>query len=252
MQPPIKLLGYRPPSALLERRVLLITGAGQGLGKALAMACAALGAHVILHGRGIAKLEKTYDEIVAASYATPAVAPLDFAVASDPDYERLAQTIGDEFGRLDGVVHCAAWLQRLQPLAQEKLDHWLALLRINLAGPFALTRACLPLLRRSEDASVIFTSESHAISPSAYWGGFAVAKSGLGTLLKIWAEELASAENLRMNLVVPGAMQSPQRALTHPGEDKQKLPMPGQLVPAYLYLLGPDSKGITGKVFELQ
>ena len=252
MQPPITQLAYRPTSALLERRVLLVTGASQGLGKAVALAGAAHGANVILHGRNIAKLEKIYDEIVAAHHATPAIAPLDFAIASDRDYENIARIIGEEFGRLDGVVHCAAWLQRLQPLAQEKLDDWLALLRVNLAAPFALTRACLPLLRRSEDASVIFTSESHGLHPAAYWGGFAVAKSGLAALLKIWADELAGSVNMRMNLVVPGPMRSPQRALTHPGEDKHQLLTPEQLLPAYLYLLGSDSKGVTGRVIELQ
>ena len=252
MKTPIALQDYHPTPAALAGRVVLITGAGQGLGKAIALACAAHGASLILHGRNIAKLEKTYDDIVAANHATAAIAPLDFATASDQDYENIAQTIGHEFGRLDGVVHCAAALQRLQPLAQERLDDWLVSLRVNLAAPFALTRACLPLMRRGRDASVIFTSESHGVHPAAYWGGFAVAKSGLAALLKIWADELAGSTNLRMNLVVPGPMQSPQRALTHPGEDKHKLPTPEQLLPAYLYLLGPDSKGVSGKVMELQ
>ncbi len=252
MQLPTALLDYRPTPDLLERRVLLITGAGQGLGKAIALACAAHGATLILHGRNIAKLEKTYDEIVAARHATPAIAPLDFATASDQDFDTIAQMIAREFGGLDGMVHCAASLQRLQPLAQEKLDDWLASLRINLAAPFALTRACMPLLRRSNDASVIFTSESHGANPTAYWSAFAVAKSGLGTLLKIWADELAGSPNVRINLVVPGPMRSPQRALTHPGEDKHKLPTPEQLLPAYLYLLGPDSKGVSGCAIELQ
>ena len=113
MELPIALLDYRPPVALLEGRVLLVTGAGQGLGKAIALACATHGASVILHGRNPAKLEKIYDEIVNAQYASPAIAPLDFATANDQDFDSMAQTIGHEFARLDGVVHCAAWLQRL-------------------------------------------------------------------------------------------------------------------------------------------
>ncbi len=246
------LRDYCPGPALLEQRVLLVTGAGRGLGKAVALASAAHGATLILHGRHIAALEATYDDIVAANQATPAIAPLDFATAGDQDYENIASTIRREFGRLDGMVHCAASLQRLQPLAQESLDDLLVSLRVNLAAPFALTRACLPLLRSSGDASVIFTSESHGVQPAAYWGGFAVAKSGLAALLKIWVDELAGATNLRMNLVVPGPMRSPQRGLTHPGEDKSKLPTPNEFIPAYLYLLGPDSKGLTGSVVELQ
>ncbi len=252
MKLPKALRDYCPQPGSLARRVLLITGAGQGLGKAVALGCAAHGATLILHGRNVAKLEKTYDDIVAANHAMPVIAPLDFATANDQDFENIAQTLGHEFARLDGVVHCAAALHRLQPLAQQKLDDWLALLRVNLAAPFALTRACLPLLRLSGDASVIFTSDSHAVHPVAYWGGFAVAKSGLVALLKIWADELAGSANLRMNLVVPGPMQSPQRALTHPGEDKSKLPTPEQLLPVFFYLLGPDSKGVSGQVIKLQ
>lgn len=252
MQTPITLQDYRPEFALLEGHVLLVTGAGQGLGQALALACAALGATVILHGRTVAKLEKTYGLIVAANHPTPAIAPLDFANAGEQEFEHIAQTIGREFGRLDGLVHCAASLKRLQPLAQESLDDWLALLRINLIAPFTLTRACLPLLRRSEAGSVIFTSDSHAVRPAAYWGGFAVAKSGLTALLRIWTDELATSPNLRMNIVVPGPMQSPQQALTHPGELKQKLATPAQLLPGYLYLLGRDGKNVNGKVMQLQ
>jgi NAD(P)-dependent dehydrogenase (short-subunit alcohol dehydrogenase family) len=252
MELPIAPLDYRPTPDLLEGRVLLVTGAGQGLGKAIALACAAHGASLILHGRNVAKLEKTYDEIIAAKHATPAIAPLDFATALDSDFDNLAQTIANEFGRLDGIVHCAAALQRLQPLAQEKLDDWMLSLRVNLAAPFALTRACLPLLRRGNEASVIFTSESHGRHPAPYWGGFAVAKSGLEAMVNIWTEELTGSPNVRMNVVVPGAMQSPQRALTHPGEERHTLPTPEQLCPAYLYLLGPHSKAVNGRILELQ
>jgi NAD(P)-dependent dehydrogenase (short-subunit alcohol dehydrogenase family) len=242
---------FRPPPQLLQDRVVLITGAGQGLGKSIALATAALGATVILHGRNSTKLEKTYDAIIAANGLTPAIAPLDFSNATDQDFEQLAQTIQHEFGRLDGVIHCAAQLKQLQPLASEKLDDWLNLLRVNLAAPFALTRACMPLLKRSENASIIFVSESHGITPKAYWGGFAVSKFALQGLLQVWQDELSSTEKLRMNIVVPGPFQSPQRALTHPGEDKSTLRAVEDLLPAFLYLLAEDSKAIAGQVIEL-
>ena len=135
------------------------------------------------------------------------------------------------------------------PLANQKLDQWLALLRINLAAPFALTRACLPLLKAAPDASVIFTSETHAAEPKAYWGGFAVSKAGLHTLTQIWADETAGT-SLRFNTLVPGPVASPQRRQSHPGELPAKLPAPESLMPAYLFLLGPDSRNVSGKVLS--
>jgi NAD(P)-dependent dehydrogenase (short-subunit alcohol dehydrogenase family) len=235
---------YQPPATLLAGRVILVTGA--------AMAAAAHGATVVLHGRSSKKLEKVYDDIVAAGAAPPAIAPLDFATATDQDFAQLAQTIGHELGRCDGIVHCAAMLKHLQPLAQEPLDDWLALLRVNLAAPFALTRACLPLLARSDNSSVIFVSESHGMHPVAYWGGFAVSKFALTGLLRTWCDELGATNSLRMNSVVPGPMQSPQRAATHPGEDKAKLKHPNELTLAFLYLLGAHGKDFRGQVIELQ
>jgi NAD(P)-dependent dehydrogenase (short-subunit alcohol dehydrogenase family) len=246
-----QLKHYHPPEAFLKDRVLLVTGAGQGLGQALALAAAALGATLILHGRNGAKLEKTYDAIIAANGATPAIAPLDFSKASDDDFAQLAQTIEHEFGRLDGIVHCAAHLKQLQPLANEKLDDWLNLLRVNLAAPFALTRACLPLLAQgARPSAVIFVSESHGRHPAAYWGGFAVSKFALQGLLQVWREE--AAESIRMNIVVPGPIQSPQRMLTHPGEDKSTLRRAEEVVPAFLYLLADENQSISGQVIELQ
>ena len=247
-----QLNSYHPAAALLRDRVVLVTGAGQGLGRAVALAAADHGATIILHGRSSAKLENTYDAISAAGGPTPAIAALDFASAGTQDFEQLAQTIQHEFGRVDGIVHCAALLQQLQPLADEKLDDWLALLRVNLAAPFALTRACLPMLKRSNDASVIFVSESHGLRPVAYWGGFAVSKFALAGLLKVWTDELSNSTTLRMNIVVPGPMQSPQRALTHPGEDKSKRRRVEEITPAFLYLLGEDGKRVSGQVIDLE
>ena len=246
-----RLKQFHPPAGLFADKVILVTGAGQGLGQAIALAAAAQGAKLILHGRSSPKLEKMYDAIVAADGPLPAIAPLDLSNAGDEDFRQLAQMIRREFGRLDGIVHCAARLKQLQPLANETLDEWLALLRVNLAAPFALTRACLPLLKSSEAASVIFVSESHGINPAAYWGGFAVSKFALTGLLKIWSDELSGAGNVRMNIVVPGPLQTPQRALTHPGEDKSQLRKPDDVAPAFLFLLSENSQDISGEIIDL-
>ena len=241
---------YQAPQNLLKDRVILVTGAGQGIGRTAALTFAAHGATVILHGRSVKKLEAVYDEIEQAGHAQAAIFPLDLEKAEDKDFASMAAGIGEQLGRLDGILHNAAKVDRPQPLEDQSLAQWLQLLRVNLAAPFALTRACLPLLKAAPDASILMTSETHGHTPAAFWGGFAVAKSGVETLVKIWAQELDIHPGLRINAVVPGPVQSPQRTRTHPGESKESLPQAETLMPLYLYLMGQDSRGTSGQVIE--
>lgn len=242
---------YEPPQDLLAGRVVLVTGAGQGLGRAVALECAAHGATVALLGRKQDKLEAAYDAISAAGGAEPALIPLDLAAAASPEFEALAALLRRDLKRLDGIVHCASHFVPLGPLANQTLEQWLTLLRVNLAAPFALTRACLPLLSAAPDSSVVFAGETHGAHPLAYWGGFAVAKSGLSTLAEIWGQELEHAGRPRMNVLVPGPIASPQRAVSHPGEDKGKLRTPEAAARVFLYLLGPDARALNGRTLEL-
>jgi NAD(P)-dependent dehydrogenase (short-subunit alcohol dehydrogenase family) len=242
---------YEPARDLLAGRVVLVTGAGQGLGRAVALACAAHGATVALLGRKLAKLEATYDAIEAAGGATPALIPLDLATAGDAEYDALAGLVRRDLKTLAGIAHCASHFVPLGPLANQTLDQWLALLRVNLAAPFALTRACLPLLAAAPDSSVVFAGETHGAHPLAYWGGFAVAKSGLSALATIWGGELEHAGKPRMNVLVPGPIATPQRAVSHPGEDRSKLARPEDAARAFLYLLGPEGRTFNGRTLEL-
>ena len=242
---------YQPAPTLLAGRVILVTGAGQGLGRAVAMACARHGATVALLGRKQEKLEATYDAIVAAKGAEPAMIPLDLGTAGTPEMESLAQLIRKDLKRLDGIAHCAVHFVPLGPLANQTLEQWTQLLRVNLAAPFALTRACLPLLSAAKDSSVVFAGETHGVHPAAYWGGFAVSKSGLSTLATIWADELEQAGKPRMNVLVPGAIASPQRRRSHPGEDPMSLRSADEAALAFLWLLGPDGAGCNGKTVSL-
>jgi NAD(P)-dependent dehydrogenase (short-subunit alcohol dehydrogenase family) len=242
---------YAAPARLLEGRAILVTGADQGLGRAVALACANAGATVALLGRKQPKLEATYDAITAAGGAEPAMIPLDLANATAADYENLAHLLRRELKGLHGIAHCASHFVPLGPLSGQTLDQFLQLLRVNLAAPFALTRACLPLLSAAEDSSVVLTGETHGLAPRAYWGGFAVGKSALPALAAIWSEELEHAGRPRVNVLVPGPIASPQRAQSHPGEDPAKLRPPEYAVPAFLFLLGPDSAGISGKTLAL-
>ena len=203
-------------------------------------------------GRKVKKLEKTYDEIEALGKAPPIIFPLDFESATDKDFEALAQAIAQQLGRLDGILHNAAYLFGTTPLENETLEQWKTLLQVNLIAPFALTHACLPLMKNAADASVIMTVNTHAHNPTAYWGGFAVAKNGIESLVKIQAEEWEISPNLRINTVIPGPVNSPQRAKTHPGEAKNALLKPEDLMPTYLYLMGPDSRVINGQIIFCQ
>lgn len=233
---------YAPPADLLAGRVVLVTGAGRGLGRAVALACAAHGATVALLGRRPEKLSETYDAIVDAGGREPAAIPFDLGTAGDREFDMLAQVIRKDLGRLDAIVHCAVHLEPLSPLRDQKLDPWLAQLRVNLAAPFALTRSCLPLLASAPDGAVVFTGETHGLAPAAYWGAFAIAKAGLATLATIWSEEHAMAGHPRFHVVVPGPIATPQRRLSHPGESAASLTPPEAVAPAYLRLLGPEGR----------
>jgi len=241
---------YRPAPDLVRERVILVTGASRGIGRVAALAFARHGATVILHGRDVERLEAVYDEIDAAGGPQPIILPLDLAKAGERDYDNLAQAIESQLGRLDGILHNASHYNPLAALRDEHLTQWLDLQRVNLAAPFALTQACAHLLRAADDASVILTAETHALRPAAFWGGFAVSKAGLLALNTIQAQEWESLPNLRINVVVPGKVNSPLRARTHPGETVAERAAPESLMPLYLYLIGPDSRGTSGKVFE--
>lgn len=239
---------YQPAPDLLRDRVILVTGAGSGLGRAAAHAYARHGATVAMLGRSEERLDIVYDEIVAAGGPEPAMFPFDLSKADDRGLDNLAGAIEVHLKRLDGILHSAHAFYNLSPLAIQTLESWEILLRVNLMAPFALTRACLPLLAHSPDASVIFTGETHGHTPAAYWGVYAVAKAGLETLASIWGDELeATVPGLRINTLVPGPTATTLRSRTHPAENLNRLPLPEQLMPDYLYLMGPDSRGISGQ-----
>jgi NAD(P)-dependent dehydrogenase (short-subunit alcohol dehydrogenase family) len=241
---------YRPDPDLLRGRVILVTGAGQGLGRAAALACAGHGATVILHGRHERKLNEVYDAIDDAGAPQSMVFALDLARAGDAELTAMAAAIGGQLGRLDGIVHCAVERYLPAPLEAQTLEAWLRSLRVNLAAPAAVTRACLPLLRAAPAASVIYASDEHAAAPAAYWGALAASKAGVEALVRVQADEWEREPRLRVNAIVPGAIRSPQRIATHPGVPKASLTPPEALAPMVVWLLGPDSGGVSGRVID--
>jgi len=234
---------------LLKNRTILVTGAGQGLGRAAAIAFARHGATVILLGRSVRKLEQVYDEILAIDGPQPAIFPMDLAAATDADFAAMAEAIGYQIGRLDGILHCAAAFESLAPQALESVEGWMKLFKVNAAAPAAINRVCANYLEASENAAVILVGETHGHQPAAYWGGFAVSKAALEAYFKIQADEWADSP-MRINLIIPGPINSPQRAKTHPGEAKNNLAQPDDLIPRLLYLMGPDGIAMRGQIIE--
>ncbi len=243
---------YDAPPDLLKDRVILVTGAGRGIGRAAALSFAAHGATVILLGRKVKGLEAVYDKITTAGQPQPAIFPLDLEKAEEAELSAMAAGIREQLGRLDGILHNAVAPYTPAALEHHSLREWVQHLRVNLAMPAAVNRACLPLLKASPDASVIFTSDDHAGRARGYWGALSVTKAGVELLARIQADEWDALPNLRVNSVVPGPVDSPQRQRTHPGDVRTHLRRPDGLMPVYLYLMGPDSRGTTGQVIRCQ
>ncbi len=170
---------WQPQDTLLDKRVILITGAATGIGAAAAKRCAATGATVILLDKSVRGLEQVYDEIESAGHAQPAIYPMDLEGASEKDYADLAETVEREFGQLDGLLHNAAMLGALVPMAHFETELWYKIMQINLNAPFLMTRACLELLMKSDDASVVFNSDAVGRHGKAYWGAYGISKAGL-------------------------------------------------------------------------
>ncbi len=236
---------------ILENRIILVTGAGDGIGRVAAKTFASQGATVILLGRTPQKCEAVYDEIIAMKGPTPAIIPMDLKGARLEDYQHCCDIIGAEFGRLDGILHNAGWLGSLTPLAQYPLQQWFDVMQINLNAPFLMTQSLLPLLKSSPDASILFTVDGVAREPRAYWGAYAVAKAGLGAMMKVWAEELESNTSIRVNAINPGPVATHMRKHAFPFEDISTLRTPEALMKDYVYWMGPESQGKTGEWINL-
>lgn len=234
----------------LKKHVILITGAGGGIGSAAAITLAQAGAHVILLDKSIPKLEKTYDAIIAIGAPAPIMYPFDLAGATENDYQELANRIDFNYGALQGLLHCAVEFIAFTPMALLDTKDWGHSLNVNLNAPFLLTRVLLPVLQKSKTASIVFTSDSAVRVAQAYTGAYGVCKIALEALAKILAEELESGNKIRVNVLIPGPVDSPLRNRAFPGEDKAELPPVTSLASTFLYLFGDASIGITGQTID--
>ena len=243
---------YTPRPDELAGRVVAVTGASDGLGRAVALACAQHGGSVVLVGRNEKKLEAVHAEIAALAAPEAAIGVLDLERALAADYDRLAAALDERYGRLDGLLHNAALLGRLSPIEHYDVPTWCRVLHVNLTAAFALTQVLLPLLKRSADASVVFTSSSVGRRGRAYWGAYAVSKFALEGLSQVLADELEGTSAIRVNTLNPGRARTAMRRQAYPAEDVATVPSPATLTGPYIALLGPASRGVTGGAFDAQ
>ena len=243
----VSLAGWQPAADLLQYRIVLVTGAANGIGLAVSNAMAAHGASVILLDKDVHGLEHAYDDIVAAGNPEPALYPMDLQGAVPDDYLQLADTLQQEFGRLDGLVHNAAQLAALVPIANYDHELWLQTLQVNLHAPYLMTTACLDLLNASNDASVIFVSDEVGRKGKAYWGAYGVSKAGLEGFMQILADELENNRTIRVNSLDPGPVLTALRRIAYPGTSSADLRKPADVVNPFLYLCSAESKGLTGQ-----
>jgi NAD(P)-dependent dehydrogenase (short-subunit alcohol dehydrogenase family) len=243
--------GYAPAPDLFTGRVVLVTGAGSGIGRAVAAGLGRHGATVVLLGRTVRKLEAVYDAIVEAGGPEPAIVPMNLAGATPEDHEALTEQLETGVGRLDGVFHNAAVLGPLSGLERYDLATWAEVLQVNLNAPFLLTRAGLPLLRRAPDATILFAGADVGRRGRAYWGAYGVSKAALEGLMETLAAELETNTRIRVNSLDPGPVRTALRAAAFPAEDVNRLVVPEQIVTPYLYLLGPDAREIHGERLTL-
>lgn len=246
------MFDYSPPKDLLKDHVIAVTGAGDGIGAAAALAFARHGATVILIGRTIAKLETVYDRIEKSGGPQPAIFPMDLRTQNPDDYLLLASTVEKEFGRLSGLLHNAAILGGISPLGNMELSTWLDVMQVNVNAGFALTRYLLPLMQREQHASVVFTSSTVGREARAYWGPYAVSKAADEMLMQVFHLELENTTGIRVNSVNPGATATRMRKQAFPAENPATLAKAEEIMPAYLYLMGRDSIGVSGQQMNAQ
>jgi NAD(P)-dependent dehydrogenase (short-subunit alcohol dehydrogenase family) len=245
---------YNPKTQILSERVILVTGASKGIGRAVALEAAKHGATVIILGKEVKALETLYDEIEAAGGPQAAIYPLNLANATPSDYETLAEQLEKRYGRLDGLLHNAATFNTLTPLEHYSLPVWYQVMQVNLNAPFLLTQATLGLLKKSKDARLLFTGASEDQLGKAYWGAYAVSKQGCEGLMHVLAEECEVNTAIRVNLLHPGKVATNLRTKAYPGNPQGNAAYPSaeHMAQYYIYWLGPDSRSVHGKCISLQ
>tara|TARA_R110002110_G_scaffold415561_2_gene650836 strand:+ start:37303 stop:38061 length:759 start_codon:yes stop_codon:yes gene_type:complete len=243
---------YHPQRNLLAGKTIVVTGAGDGIGRAASLSYAAHGATVILLGRTASKLEAVYDEIEQAGYPKPALVEMDLATVSEDNCATLVAGLAGEFSHIDGLLHNASLLGERRPIESSGYQAWTEVMQVNVNAQFLLTRHLLPLMQAAPAASIVFTSSGVGRKGRAYWGAYAVSKFATEGLMQVLADELESTSKVRVNSLNPGPTNTAMRRTAYPAETPTLNPAPEAIMLPYLFLMGDDSRGVTGKAFNAQ
>ncbi|MGB0765125.1 MAG: YciK family oxidoreductase [Luminiphilus sp.] len=243
---------WLPQDDELGGKTILVTGAGDGIGRAAALSFARHGAEVLLLGRTEAKLEAVYDDIVAEGGQQPGIIPADLAQTSHDDLMALAAELSKSLAKLDGLLHNASILGDRKALAQTSAAKWHESMQVNVNAPFMLTQAVLPLLEQAPMASVLFTSSSVGRRGRAFWGSYAVSKFATEGLMQVWADELGGIGSVRVNSLNPGAVNTAMRRAAYPAEPPDTNPEPASLMATWVYLMSDASSGLNGQALNAQ
>lgn len=235
----------------LSDKVILVTGAGDGIGRTAAITFAQAGAEVILLGKTVNKLEKVHDDILEMGCKQPCILPLDLRGATDSDYQGMASTISGQFKKLDGVLFNASVLGNLCPFEQIKTSEYEEVMQVNLNSQFLIVKSLLPLLRQTGLASVAFTTSTVGRTGRAFWGTYSISKFATEGMMQVLADEHKNS-TLRFNCINPGATRTNMRAKAFPAEDPKTLKTADDIMPTYVYLMSDISRGITGQSLDCQ
>ncbi|MEO9655003.1 YciK family oxidoreductase [Marinomonas sp.] len=246
------MFDYTAPETLLKDKVILITGAGDGIGKAAALSYAQHGATIILLGRTTQKLESVYDQIDQLGYPQAAIIPLNLESATEHDFLEITNTIEAEFGRLDGLLHNASLLGQRTPIADYDPNLFEQVMRVNVHSQFLLTQALLPLINKAEQGRIIFTSSGVGRTAKPNWGAYAVSKFATEAMMQLFASEAPESSQTRINAINPGATRTAMRANAYPDENPLTLATAEDIMPLYLFLMGQDSQNTNGQSIDAQ
>jgi len=241
---------YQPQPDALRGKVIVVTGAGDGLGRAAAKTYACYGANVVLLGRTRSKLEAVFDWIEAQTDTRPVIVPCDLRALDDDSAAALLDAISSGYGRLDGLLHNASALGPKLPIALYPSAEWQQVMQVNVFAPFLLTRSLLPLLNAAPSASVVMISSTVGRKGRAYWGAYAASKHALEGLMEVLADEHEHAGIVRINSVNPGATRTTMRAAAYPAEDPATVPVPETKLDILMYLMADASRGVTGQALD--
>lgn len=243
---------WTPAVDELAGKTILVTGAGDGIGRAAAIAYANYGAEVLLVGRTEAKLEAVYDQITADGGVTPAIIPVDLATVSHDALCALAGELGDSLEKLDGLLHNASILGDRKPMAQTSAAKWHEVMQVNVNAAFMLTQTLLPLLDAAPRASLVFTSSSVGRVGRAFWGPYSVSKFATEGMMQVFADELGSTSQIRVNSLNPGPVRTTMRRTAYPAEPPTDSPAPESLMNVWVYLMSDASSHLNGEALSAQ